>query len=51
MARHQEPLDREQVRQLEAKLERCRNQENNPDSEVCVKEWILDTLARFRGYL
>ncbi|XP_064645109.1 cyclin-H-like [Lineus longissimus] len=34
MIRNQEPLNREFVRNIEKKLEKCRNQENNPSSEV-----------------
>ena len=34
MVNKQEGLKREHLRQLEKKLEKCRNQENNPDSET-----------------
>lgn len=34
MVNKQEGLKREHIRQLEKKLEKCRNQENNPDSEM-----------------
>ncbi|XP_029645893.1 cyclin-H isoform X2 [Octopus sinensis] len=35
---NQNSLKREHIRQLEKKLEKCRNQENNPDSEVYKKK-------------
>ncbi|XP_074661269.1 cyclin-H-like [Tubulanus polymorphus] len=34
MVGHIEPLDRENVRKIEQKLDKCRNAENNPSSEV-----------------
>lgn len=34
MVSTQEPVQKEQVGQIQRKLEQCRNQENNPDSEV-----------------
>lgn len=34
MAKCVEPPSREVVRALEKKLDKCRNQENNPDSEM-----------------
>ena len=34
MAKCIEPLSREVIKTLEKKLEKCRNQENNPDSEM-----------------
>lgn len=34
MAKCVEPPSREIIRALEKKLDKCRNQENNPDSEM-----------------
>lgn len=34
MVKSIEPVSREQAHQIQKKMERCRNQENNPDSEV-----------------
>lgn len=34
MAKCVEPPSREVIRALEKKLDKCRNQENNPDSEM-----------------
>ena len=36
MVKHQDPLEREEVRKVEEKLEKCRNQENNPESDLLV---------------
>jgi len=33
MVKNTEMLDRDEVKQIENKLELCRNQENNPNSE------------------
>ena len=34
MVKNQDPLEREEVRALEVKLTKCRNPENDPDSDV-----------------
>lgn len=36
MAKCVEPPSREVVKALEKKLDKCRNQENNPDNEMYV---------------
>ena len=41
MVKHQDPLEREEVRKVEEKLERCRNQQNNPESDLLVLILIL----------
>lgn len=40
MVKNQDPLVREEVKALEVKLDRCRNQENNPNSEVFKRKMI-----------
>ncbi|ESO86567.1 hypothetical protein LOTGIDRAFT_167090 [Lottia gigantea] len=34
MVKNQEPLHKQTIQQIQKKLEKCRNQENNPESEV-----------------
>ena len=36
MVKNQEPIQRELIGPVQKKLERCRNQENNPESEMYV---------------
>ena len=36
MMKSQEPIQRELIGPVQKKLERCRNQENNPESEMLV---------------
>ncbi|XP_077996965.1 cyclin-H-like [Glandiceps talaboti] len=38
MVKHIEPIDSSKVQQIEDKLERCRNQELNPESEIYKKK-------------
>lgn len=40
MVRTIELPQKERVRALEKKLEKCRNQENNPDSQMLVDAWL-----------
>ena len=41
MMKSQEPIQRELIGPVQKKLERCRNQENNPESEMLVTVIIL----------
>lgn len=43
MVRTIELPQKDKVRQLEKKLEKCRNQENNPDSQMFVRVFCLST--------
>lgn len=45
MAKCVEPPSRDVVRALEKKLDKCRNQENNPDSDMWVI--ILNSLTSY----
>jgi hypothetical protein len=40
MVSSQEPLQKDQIGSIQRKLEQCRNQENNPDSDMLV--YIFD---------
>jgi hypothetical protein len=42
MVSSQEPLQKDQIGSIQRKLEQCRNQENNPDSDMLVYifDWI-----------
>lgn len=41
LVKNYQPPDREKVKAIEKKLEKCRNQNNNPDSELYVPIWHL----------
>lgn len=47
MAKCVEPPSREIVKALEKKLDKCRNQENNPDSEMYVSLCVGSILSYF----